>query len=336
MPVGWGITCKDKSMSIEPPYPILAQDRVRFVGELVACVIAESKMAARDAAELIDIEYRSLPAITNTAESVEEIVRTGGNLTAIPGVGSGIAGAVREIVERGGLRQLEELRTRAGEQAASLSDYPMLDPKRVERIYRKLRISTIEELKASLEAGDIGRQMGARMEHHVRQALTPAAEVLLYEADRMVPAIEAFLTGQCGAARAKAAGDYRRRVEVVRELTFVVETDDFDGVVDAFRRYGGRIALTRGGDGSAEFQHPSGMRIRLCGTVERHWGLMLAAATGSERHLAKLARAGHDLTALARGRASFRTEVAVYRKLGLEPIPPELREGHDEVERASR
>ena len=278
---------------------------------------------------------RAAKAIANTAESVEEIVRTGGNLTAIPGVGSGIAGAVREIVERGGLRQLEELRARAGEQTASLSDYPMLDPKRVERIYRKLRIATIEELKASLEAGDIGRQMGARMEHHVRQALTPAAEVLLYEADRMVPALEAFLTGQCGAARAKAAGDYRRRVEVIRELTFVVETDDFEGVIEAFRRYGGRIALTRADDGSAEFQHPSGMRIRLCGTGERHWGLMLAAATGSERHLAKLAQAGHDLTALARGRASFRTEVAVYRKLGLQPIPPELREGHDEVELAA-
>jgi DNA polymerase (family 10) len=278
---------------------------------------------------------RAAKAIANTPESVAEIVRTGGDLTAISGVGSGIAGAVREIVERGGLRQVEELRAKAGEQTAALSDFPMLDPKRVERIYRKLRISSLEELKASLEAGDIGRQMGARMEHHVRQALAPAAEVLLYEADRMVPAIEEFLVAQCGAARATAGGDYRRRVEVIRELTFVVETDDFDGVVGAFRRYGGRIALTRSGDGSAEFQHPSGMRIRLCGTAARHWGLLLVAATGSERHLVKLSDAGHDLTALARGRGSFRSEAAVYRKLGLQPIPPELREGYDEVERAA-
>jgi len=71
MPVGWGITCKDKSMSIEPPYPILAQDRVRFVGELVAVVVAESKAAARDAAELIEVEYKSLPAITSTADAMK-------------------------------------------------------------------------------------------------------------------------------------------------------------------------------------------------------------------------------------------------------------------------
>jgi carbon-monoxide dehydrogenase large subunit len=71
MPVGWGITCKDQSMSIEPPWPILAQDRVRFVGELVAVVIAESKTAARDAAELIDVEYKTLPAITATADAMK-------------------------------------------------------------------------------------------------------------------------------------------------------------------------------------------------------------------------------------------------------------------------
>ncbi len=71
MPVGWGITCKDKSASIEPPWPILAQDRVRFVGDMVACVIAETKAAARDAAELIDVEDKSLPSVTNTADAIK-------------------------------------------------------------------------------------------------------------------------------------------------------------------------------------------------------------------------------------------------------------------------
>jgi DNA polymerase (family 10) len=278
---------------------------------------------------------RAAKAIAHTPESVEEIVRAGGDLTVIPGVGSGIAGAVREIVERGGLRQLEDLREKAGERAAALSDYPLLDPKRVERIYRKLGISTLEELRQRLDSGEIGGQMGARMEHHVRQALSPAAEMLLYEADRLVPPILEFLTGKCGAERAEAAGEYRRRVEVIRELSFLVQTGDFEQVVRAFQRYGGRITLTVADAGTAEFVHPSGMRLRLSATGARHWGLALMAATGSERHLVKLFGMGHDLAELAKSRQSWKTEAMVYRKLDLQPIPPELREGYDEIERAA-
>jgi carbon-monoxide dehydrogenase large subunit len=70
MPCGWGITCKDGSAAIEPAWPILAQDRVRFVGDMVAVVIAKSKATARDAAEKIDVEYRSLPAVTSTAQAM--------------------------------------------------------------------------------------------------------------------------------------------------------------------------------------------------------------------------------------------------------------------------
>lgn len=51
-------------MSVPPRQP-LATGRVRFVGEAVAAVIAETRMAALDAAELIAVEYRELPAITD-------------------------------------------------------------------------------------------------------------------------------------------------------------------------------------------------------------------------------------------------------------------------------
>jgi DNA polymerase (family 10) len=77
------------------------------------------------------------------------------------------------------------------------------------------------------------------------------------------------------------------------------------------------------------------LRVRVIGSPARRWGLSSIVATGSEQHLAKLEEAGHDLFALARGRAGFKTEATVYRKLGLAPIPPEMREGYDEVERAA-
>ncbi|TMH76148.1 MAG: xanthine dehydrogenase family protein molybdopterin-binding subunit, partial [Betaproteobacteria bacterium] len=48
----------------KPPRPVLAQGKVRHVGECVACVVAESAQLAQDAAELIAVEYRDLPAVT--------------------------------------------------------------------------------------------------------------------------------------------------------------------------------------------------------------------------------------------------------------------------------
>jgi carbon-monoxide dehydrogenase large subunit len=70
MPCGWGITSKDGSPAVEPAWPILAQERVRFVGDMVAVVIAKSKASARDAAEKIEVEYRSLPSVTSTAKAM--------------------------------------------------------------------------------------------------------------------------------------------------------------------------------------------------------------------------------------------------------------------------
>src|SRR5260221_5634282 len=56
---------------VHPPFPTLAVERVRFVGEAVALVLAETLEAARDAAELIEIDYEPLAAVTGAAEAAE-------------------------------------------------------------------------------------------------------------------------------------------------------------------------------------------------------------------------------------------------------------------------
>lgn len=276
---------------------------------------------------------RAARTISNLSDSIEELVRTGVDLTAIPGIGAGISATLREIVERGGaLGQIETLRGKAGEVANALDEYPLLDPKLVERIYKKLGIASVAELKQSLESGSIGAKMGARMEQHVRRAMTVAAEMLLHEAHRVAPGIADFLRTKCHAERVEAAGDYRRRVEVVAELSFVIQSPNFGEVVDTFQRYGGGAKLIQNDGMTATFQIPSGIYVRIIITTARLWGLSLLAATGSEDHIAALAQTGHSLLSLADG--SFPTEQAVYRKLGLQMIPPELREGNDEVEHA--
>ena len=67
MPCGWQIHNKDGSPMAEPPHPVLAIGKVRHVGDPVAVVIAETKQAAKDAAEQIVIDYQDLPARASCA-----------------------------------------------------------------------------------------------------------------------------------------------------------------------------------------------------------------------------------------------------------------------------
>ena len=67
-----GLSQEDGSATEVPPHPALADGRVRHVGEPVAMVVADTIEQANDAAELIDIEWDTEPAITGTAEALED------------------------------------------------------------------------------------------------------------------------------------------------------------------------------------------------------------------------------------------------------------------------
>ncbi len=54
---------KDGMRALIPERPVLAHQRVRFVGEPVALVVAESAFIAQDAAQLIEVEYQDLPCV---------------------------------------------------------------------------------------------------------------------------------------------------------------------------------------------------------------------------------------------------------------------------------
>ena len=65
------VTNRDGTQSVLPPHPAIARDRVRHVGDTVAMVVAETAAAARDAAELIAVDYEPLPAVVDTAHALD-------------------------------------------------------------------------------------------------------------------------------------------------------------------------------------------------------------------------------------------------------------------------
>lgn len=71
IPTGWLIHSKDGSPMVEPGHPALANERVRYVGDGVAIVIAETKDQAREAAALVEVEYQELPAVASIAQATK-------------------------------------------------------------------------------------------------------------------------------------------------------------------------------------------------------------------------------------------------------------------------
>ena len=292
-------------------------DRLAGVAQLLA--------AAKENPFKVKAYRRAADKIRTLSESLQELVQQDSDLTHYAGIGEGIAGAIREIVATGSLKKLEKLRSAAPAEINDLSAYPRLDPKRVLRVYKQLGISSVEALRERLASGEIERVLGLRIAQHLQQGLTASHAMLLYRADALRLAVEEYLLGPCGVKRAEAAGDYRRRVEVIEELSFLVETSDFIAVVARLRQYGGHMPVLKKGKGWVLFAMSSGILLRVRNATSEEWGLALLNATGTKGHVKQLGPCKPKPS-----------EPEVYANLGLPYIEPELREGRNEVERARR
>ncbi len=278
---------------------------------------------------------RAAAVIRGLGESVDELVRSNADLRVYAGIGEAISAAIREIVETGTLKSLEKLRSDASPELVELSTHPRLDPRRVLRIYKKLGISSVEALHAALNHGQIEQTFGSRMAQHVRYGLIEREAILLYHAHPLCESIQNFLLNKAGAQYVEAVGDYRRRVEIIDRLDFVIETHNFTDVVETMKRYGGRVPLVQSTATTARYSLPSGPLLCVDYVQKNNWGLALIRGTGSAAHLRKLARVTGSLKALENATPAP-SEKAFYERFDMQFIPPELREGLDEISQSRR
>ncbi|OHC51424.1 MAG: carbon monoxide dehydrogenase, partial [Rhodobacteraceae bacterium GWF1_65_7] len=71
IPCGWQVTDKHGKPMLEPKHPVLADGKVRHVGDPIAVVVAESLDQARDAAEAVEIDITELPPVLNMKQAIQ-------------------------------------------------------------------------------------------------------------------------------------------------------------------------------------------------------------------------------------------------------------------------
>ncbi|HEY1299695.1 MAG TPA: xanthine dehydrogenase family protein molybdopterin-binding subunit, partial [Stellaceae bacterium] len=189
LPCGWQVHSKDGSPMAEPPHPPLATDRVRHVGDPVAVVIAETLDEAREAADLVTVDYAEEPAVTDPAEALKPgapqvFAEAPGNLcydwhlgdpAAVDAALAKAARVVRlDLVNNRLVPNAMEPRAAIGEYDRATGDYTLYTTSQNPHVIRLLMgafVLHIPESKLRVVAPDVGGGFGSKIYHYAEEAI---------------------------------------------------------------------------------------------------------------------------------------------------------------------
>jgi DNA polymerase (family 10) len=281
---------------------------------------------------------RAAETLETLKQDASKLVSRGEDLKQFPGIGKAISATIEQIVETGKLPQLEKALGKLEPGLLELASKPAMDPKKVTRVYKKLGIASLQELKARLDSGEIREMLGTRLDYHIRQGLDDRPRTLLWSAQKLVPTLVDFLRDKCGAAQVAEVGSLRRRKDTIGDLGFLVTGKSASVIFNRFSKCGAVQSEKSRNRAAATFLLSEGRTVSLAWTKPDQWGLALLNATGSSSHLDALRayakKRDISFAAKALGRKAA-DEAAIYGKLGLRFIEPELREDRGEVEAAA-
>ncbi len=273
-----------------------------------------------------------------------------GALTSLPGVGPAIADTIVELLATGRSSQHERLRAEVPVGLHDLLRIPGLGTRRVRALYAERGIDSLDRLEAAARAGEVASLpgFGKKTQDKVLEGLSFVRSVAgrrrYPRAVELAVRFLEWLRAHPGVAAAEIAGGLRRRVEVVDAVDLVAASDEPARVVEAFLGLEGvEGAVERGTEGRATLCLRDGFAVRLRAVPPERFVAAMVWETGSDAHLAELApRAeAHGLRLDADGlrgggeAVPLPDEAVFYTVLGLEYVPPELREGMGEVAAAA-
>ena len=262
-----------------------------------------------------------------------------GRLEELPGVGPSIARVVAELARRGTVQVLERLRAKWPSVVIELAQLPSLGVTKARKLFEALRPADLDAVSAMCQAHVISELpgFGKLSERKILEAIEErrlkGTRVLLLDAEGSALSLAHHLKTEPAAITVEVCGPVRRWCEVVDHLAYAVATKEPEAIVERLASFGLVTSVDR--DRNAA-QAPviaylaGGLRAELYLAPPNKLGWAQIRATGSQEHVALLeARArdrGMDLSILEAA-----DEPHVYKALGLPWMPPEVRDGTDEV-----
>jgi len=293
--------------------------------------------------------------IETLSTPIEEVYEKGGikALTEIPGVGEKLAKKIEEYIKTGKIKEHERLKGEIPKGLNELINLPGLGPKKALKLYKELSIDSIEKLEKAAREGKIAKieGFGEKSEENILKTIELAKKkeerLLLGVALPIAEEIVNELKKAKGVRRIEIAGSLRRRKETVGDIDILAEIEgERSDIMDRFvSLHNVKEVIAKGPKksmiliGEGEYQIQVDLRI-----IEREsFGAALQYFTGNKDHnieLRKIAiQKGWKLNEYGifdkQGRmVAGENEEEVYKKLGMEWMPPELRENQGEIKAA--
>ena len=273
-------------------------------------------------------------------------------LTEIPGVGKGIAAVVVEIEERGSFERRDEMLAKYPASLLELFSIQGLGPKSIRLLYDTYKVQSVDDLERickEQKLRDLPR-MGAKLEEEVLRSIASYRQrqgrFLLSFAERAAAELIEYLSAVPGVEKVTPAGSLRRAKETVGDLDLLVTGPGAAEALEKFVVHPRAHEVLGKGPNKASIKFGlEGLQVDLRALAAESYGAALLYFTGSKEHnivlRSRAQKMGLTLNEYSLARLDDNTPVAsateeeIYGVLGLDWIPPELRENSGEIDAAA-
>jgi DNA polymerase (family 10) len=271
-------------------------------------------------------------------------------LKQIPGVGESIAEKIEELIKTGKLEYYEQLHKKAPVDLESLTLIEGLGPKTIKTLWQQLKIRNVDELEKAALAHEISQLPGFKKKAEdkilkgIEFAKKSGGRFILGFTLPLIRDIETRLRSCPEVKGAVAAGSVRRMKETIGDVDFLVLSDNPEEVADFFVSMPEVVQVLEKGKTKSAVKLKTGMNADIRILPEESFGAALQYFTGGKLHNIKLRKIALDKGWKLNEYGIFqknkqiagKTEKEVYEKLGLQWIPPEMRENTGEIEAAKK
>ena len=293
-------------------------------------------------------------SIENLEEEVSEIYKKGGleAVEDIPGVGISIAEKIEELIKTGHLKYYERLKKSFPVKVGELAAIEGVGPKMIFKLYKKLKVKNIDDLEKAAKAGKIAKieGFGKKTEEKILKGIEflrkSEGRFLLGSILPLTRLIEDRLRNLKEVGRVAVAGSIRRMQETVGDLDILVTINNKTkkSVADFFVSMPEVIHVYSKGNTKTMVRLRNGMDADLRVVADKSFGAALQYFTGDKHHNITLRilaeKKGYKLNeyGLWRGKKLIagKTEEEIYKALGMQAPPPEIRSDSGEIQAALR
>ena len=269
--------------------------------------------------------YERAAKAVEAAQALPRLIEEG-RLEDLPGIGPSIARAIAELARRGTVAVLDGMREKWPPIVVELAMLPRVGVPKARKLYQAFAPPDLDAVAALCREGKVSEQ---RILQAIEDRRLRGQRVLLVDAEPHAHALATHLRADPAVLRVEICGPVRRWLEIVDHFAYAVATDARDAVIDRLARF----ALVTSVDRTATpivASLADGTRTEVHLAAPAHFGLAHVVATGSPEHVAQL-RARAAARGMDLDRLEAHDEPLVYQALGLPWLPPEVRDGTDEI-----